>query len=66
MAGQKSKLWAEIFMVDARIPYVLVVKSSNFINYFLNLCTISKVTLINCIWLIFKLNFELDNDLYWI
>jgi hypothetical protein len=25
MAGQKSKLWAEIFMVDARIPSVLTI-----------------------------------------
>jgi hypothetical protein len=30
MGGQKVKLLAEIFMVDARISYVLVVKKLDF------------------------------------
>jgi hypothetical protein len=53
-------------MVDARIPCVLVVKISYFSNLFCNLCAISKVALLICIWLIFMFDFDLDDDLYWI
>ena len=35
--------WAEISMVDARIPYVLEVKISKVFHFFNNLCAISKV-----------------------
>jgi hypothetical protein len=64
--GQKSKFWAEIFRVDARVAYVLVVKITDFFNFFWNLCGISKVALVECEWSIFKLHFGLDNDLCWI
>jgi hypothetical protein len=66
MWGQKVKILTEIFMVDARILYVLVIKISDFIFIFLNLCAISKVALVIFLWLIFKLDFDLDDDLYWI
>jgi hypothetical protein len=66
MGGQKVKKLAEIFMVDARILYVLVVKNSDFFYCFWNLCAISKVSLIVFLWLIFKLDFDLDDDLIWI
>jgi hypothetical protein len=66
MGGQKVKLLAAIFMVDVRILYVLVVKISDFFNFFRNLCAISKVALVVFLWLIFKLDFDLDDDLIWI
>jgi hypothetical protein len=53
-------------MVDARILYVLVVKISNFLFFYCNLCAISKVALVVFVWLIFKLDFDLDDDLIWI
>jgi hypothetical protein len=56
MAGQEVKNLAEIFMVDARILYVFVVKISDFFNFFGNLCAISKVALVVFLWLIFKLD----------
>jgi hypothetical protein len=34
MGGQKVKDLVEIFMIDARILYVLVVKNSDFFNFF--------------------------------
>jgi hypothetical protein len=34
MGGQKVKKMAEILMVDTRIPYVLVIKISDFFLYF--------------------------------
>jgi hypothetical protein len=52
--------------VDAAIAYVLVVKISDFFDFFLNLRGISKVALVECEWLIFKLHYGLDNDLCWI
>jgi hypothetical protein len=52
-------------MVDARILYVLVVKISDFSDFFINLCAISKLALVIFVWLIFKLDFDLDDDLYW-
>jgi hypothetical protein len=66
MGSQKVKFLAEIFMVDARILYVLVVKISDFIYLFIYLCAISKVALVVFLWLIFKLDFNLDDDLIWI
>jgi hypothetical protein len=69
MGGQKVKKLAEIFMVDVRILYVLVVKISDFFDFFdffWNLCAISKVALVVFVWLIFKLDFDLDDDLIWI
>jgi hypothetical protein len=66
MGGQKVKKLAEIFMVNARILYVLVVKISDFFNFFINLCAISKVALVVFLWLIFKLDFDLDDGLIWI
>jgi hypothetical protein len=66
MGGQKVKILAEFFMVDARILYVLVVKISDFFYLFWNLCAISKVALVVFLWLIFKLDFDLDDDLIWI
>jgi hypothetical protein len=53
-------------MVDAGILYVLVVKISDFFYFFINLCAISKVALVVFLWLIFKLDFDLDDDLIWI
>jgi hypothetical protein len=61
--GQKSKFWPEIFKVDARVAYVLVVKISDFFYLKNKLCCILKVALVECEWLIFKLHFGLDNDL---
>jgi hypothetical protein len=66
IGGQKVKKLAEIFMVDARILYVLVVKDSDFFDFFGNLCAISKVALVVFLWLIFKLDFDLVDDLIWI
>jgi hypothetical protein len=66
MGGQKVNILAEIFMVDAGILYVLVVKISDFFYFFLNLCDISKVALVIFVWLIFKLDFDLDDDFIWI
>jgi hypothetical protein len=66
MESQKVKKLAEIFMVDARILYVLVVKISDFFNLKNKLCAISKVALVKILWLIFKLDFDLDDDLIWI
>jgi hypothetical protein len=66
MEGQKVKKLVEICMVDARILYVLVVKFSIFFNFLINLCTILKVALVIFLWLIFKLDFDLDDDLIWI
>jgi hypothetical protein len=66
MGGQKVKDLVEIFMIDARILYVLVVKNSDFFNFFWNLCAISKVALVVFLWLIFKFDFDLDDDLIWI
>jgi hypothetical protein len=63
---QKVKKLAEIFMVDARILYVLMVKISDFFIFILNLCAISKVALVVFLCLIFKLDFDLDDDLIWI
>jgi hypothetical protein len=34
MGGKKGNCLAKIFMVDARILYVLVVKISNFFDFF--------------------------------
>jgi hypothetical protein len=53
-------------MVDVKIPCVLVIKISNFLYFFINLCAILKIALVVCVWLIFKLDFDLDDDLYWI
>jgi hypothetical protein len=66
MGGQKVKTFAEIFMVDARILHVLVVKISDLFDLKNNLCANSKVALVVFLWLIFKLDFDLDDDLYWI
>jgi hypothetical protein len=43
---KKLKKLAEIFMIDAGILYVLVVKISDFFDFFWNLCAISKVALV--------------------
>jgi hypothetical protein len=51
-------------VIDARIPYVLAINIPNFFGLKNNLCAISKVALI--LWLIFKLDFDLHNDFYWI
>jgi hypothetical protein len=66
MGGQKVKKLAEIFMVDAEILHILVVKKNWFFWFFWNLCAISKVALVVFLWLIFKLDFDLDDDLIWI
>jgi hypothetical protein len=66
MGGQKVKYLAEIFMVDIGILYVLVVKISDFFYLKKILCAISKVTLVVFLWLILKLDFDLDDDLIWI
>jgi hypothetical protein len=66
MEGQKVNFLAEIFTVDVGILYVFVVKISNFIYLFKNLCAISKIALVVFLWLIFKLDFDLDDDLIWI
>jgi hypothetical protein len=41
-------------------------KFKNFQSLIKILCAISKVTLVICVWPIFKLDFDLDDDLYWI
>jgi hypothetical protein len=66
IGSQKVKVFAEIFMVDVGILYVLAVKKSDFIDFFINLCAFSKVALLVFVWLIFKLDFDLDDHLYWI
>jgi hypothetical protein len=66
MGGQKVKNLAEIFMVDARILYVLMVRIADFFDLKNNLCAISKVALVVFLWLIFKRDFDLDDDLIWI
>jgi hypothetical protein len=66
MGDRKVKKLAEIFMIDAGTLYVLVVKISYFFNLKNKLCAISKVALVVFLWLIFKLNFDLDDDLIWI
>jgi hypothetical protein len=53
-------------MVNAKLSYVLVVKISYFSNFSKNLCAISKETHVVYIWLNFKFDFDLDDDLYWI
>jgi hypothetical protein len=50
----------------AKIAHVLVVKISDFLDFFINLCGISIVAFVEYEWLIFKLHFGLDNDLCWI
>jgi hypothetical protein len=57
---------AEFFMVDAGMIYELMVKNSFFFYLKKNLCTLSKVSLVIFLWLIFKLVFDLDDDLIWI
>jgi hypothetical protein len=64
--GLKSEFWAEIFKVDAKIAYVLVIKKLDILDLKNKLCGISKVAFVECEWLIFKLHFGLDNDLCWI
>jgi hypothetical protein len=64
MRDQKVKKMAEIFMVNVGILYVLVVKISDFLYFLGNLCAI--VALIVFLWLILKLDFDLDDDLIWI
>jgi hypothetical protein len=66
MEGQKVKILTKIFMVNARILYVLMVKKLDFFNFKNKLCAISKVALVVFVWLIFKLDFDLDDDLIWI
>jgi hypothetical protein len=66
MGGQNVKNLLEIFMVHARILYVLVVKISDFFYLKNKLFAISKVALVIFLWLIFKLDFDLDEDLIWI
>jgi hypothetical protein len=51
-------------MIDAKVPYVLVVKFSYFSNLKKNVCAISKLTLVVCIWLIFKFDFDFGDNLY--
>jgi hypothetical protein len=65
IGGQKLKFWVEIFKIDARIAYVILIKKFNFL-FFWNLYGISKVAFVECEWLIFKLHVGLDNDPYWI
>jgi hypothetical protein len=66
MGGQKVKKLAKFFMVDAGILYVFGVKISKFFNLKNKLCAISKVALVVFLWLIFKLDFDLDDVLIWI
>jgi hypothetical protein len=66
MGGQKVLKNSEIFMVDARILHVLVKKISDCFYLKNKLCAISKVALVVFLWLIFKLDFDLDDDLIWI
>jgi hypothetical protein len=46
MWGRKVKKLAEIFMLNAGILYVLILRISDFFDFFENLCAISKVALI--------------------
>jgi hypothetical protein len=43
-----------------------VVKISNFFDLKNKLCATSKVAIVKCLGLIFKLDFDLDDDFYWI
>jgi hypothetical protein len=54
MEGQKVNFLAEIFMVNAKILYVLVVRISDFFDFFGNLCAISKAAFVVFVWLISK------------
>jgi hypothetical protein len=66
MGDQKVKKLPEIFMVDVGILYILVVKISYCFDLKNKLCVISKVSLVVILWLIFKLDFDLDDDLKFI
>jgi hypothetical protein len=50
-------------MVNVGILYVLVVKILDFFYLKNKLYTISKVALVVFLWLIFKLDFDLEDDL---
>jgi hypothetical protein len=66
MEGQKVEKLAQIFTVDIGILYVPEIKISYFFYLKNKLCTISKVALVVFLWLIFKLDFDLDDDFIWI
>jgi hypothetical protein len=66
LGGQKVKKLAKFLMINAGILYVLVVQISYFFDLIKNLFAISKVALVVFLWLIFKLDFDLDDDLIWI
>jgi hypothetical protein len=51
-------------MVDAGILYVLVVKKFDIFDFFK--IYVPKVAFVVFLWLIFKLDFDLDDDLIWI
>jgi hypothetical protein len=53
-------------MVDARIPYLLIIKISNLFQFKKKLYVISKVALVVCVWLMYKVDVDLDDDLCWI
>jgi hypothetical protein len=53
-------------MVDARIPYVLVVKKFIFFQKNLKFMCHFESSVSNMYRLIFKFDFDLDDDLYWI
>jgi hypothetical protein len=58
MGDQKIKELVEIFMVDLRILYVLVVKISDLFYLIWNLCVISKVALVVFVWLVWLVVFS--------
>jgi hypothetical protein len=60
---QKLKFGVRSFKVDARIAYILEFKNLNFFNLKNKIILISKVALVECEWLIFKLHFGLNNEL---
>jgi hypothetical protein len=60
---QKLKFGVRSFKVDARIAYILEFKNLNFFNLKNKIILISKVALVECDWLIFKLHSGLNNEL---
>jgi hypothetical protein len=64
--GSKIKLLSWNFLSKCKGSICTCSKNFWSFWFFWNLCGISKVALPECEWLIFKLHFGLDNDLFWI
>jgi hypothetical protein len=64
--GSKGKKFGWNFHGRCKDTICTCGKISDFFYFFWNLCAISKVALVVFLWLIFKLDFDLDDDLIWI